>query len=109
MATEPQTTTAAPPPPPFTDNPNIAETFADALQSVGIGNGVITLTFAVTRTEDGKPPRLARSTAARLVLPFPAAIELLQKLNAVLTALQQQAAAASAPAADPAAAAKGKK
>jgi len=108
MATQPQTTATVPSPPPYTDNPVIAETFADALQSVGIGNGVITLTFAVTRTSEGNPPKLARSTASRLVLPFPAAIELLQKLNAVLTALQQQAAA-SAPPADPATAPKGKK
>jgi hypothetical protein len=85
-----------PSPPPFIDNPNIAETFADGLQSVGLGNGVITLTFAVTRTEDGKPPKLTRSTAARLVLTLPGAVELLQKLNTVLSMLQQQAAASAA-------------
>jgi hypothetical protein len=95
MATSPPPP-SPPAPPPYTDNPNIAETFADGLQSVGLGNGIITLTFAVTRTEDGKPPRLTRSTAARLVLTLPSAIELLQKLNAVMTALQQQAAAAGA-------------
>lgn len=95
-----------PSPPPFIDNPNIAETFADGLQSVGVGNGVITLTFAVTRTEDGKPPKLTRSTAARLVLTLPGAVELLQKLNTVLGMLQQQAAAASAAANAPATAPK---
>jgi|SRR5579862_3062814 len=93
-----------PAPPPFIDNPNVAETFADGLQTVGIGNGIITLTFGVTRTEDGKPPKLTRSTAARLVLTLPAAVEVLQKLNAVMSMLQQQAAAgaaAHAPAAAP--------
>ena len=104
MATQPPP--SAPLPPPYIDNPNIAETYADSLQTVGIGNGVIMLTFGVTRTEDGKPPKLTRSTAARLVLTLPGAVELLQKLNAVLTALQQQAAAASAPAHAPALAAK---
>ncbi len=101
-----------PSPPPYIDNPNIAETFADAFQSVGVGNGVLALTFAVTRTEEATPPKLVRSTAARLVLPFPTAIDLLQKLNAVLTALQQQAAAAStaaAPVTEPAPAPKAKK
>jgi hypothetical protein len=102
-----QSPPAPPPsPPPFIDNPNIAETFADGLQSVGLGNGIITLTFAVTRTEDGKPPKLTRSTAARLVLTLPGAIELLQKLNAVMAMLQQQAAAANAAAHPPATAPK---
>jgi hypothetical protein len=88
---------AAPPaPPPFVDNPNVGETFADGLQSVGIGSGFLTFTFAVTRTEDGKPPKLTRSPAARLVLTLAGALELHQKLTAVLTMLQQQGAAAAA-------------
>jgi len=91
MAQQPPSTTP-PAPPPFIDNVNIAETFADSLQSVGIGNGVLTLTFAVTRTEDGKPPKLTRTPAARLVLTFPGAVELHQKLTAVLNMLQQSAA-----------------
>src|SRR5579863_1943917 len=94
---------ATPPaPPPFVDNPNVGETFADGLQSVGIGSGFVTFTFAVTRTEDGKPPKLTRSPAARLVLTMGGALELHQKLTAVLTMLQQQAAAAAqAPASAP--------
>ena len=107
MATQPPP--SAPPPPAYIDNPNVGETFADCLQTVGVGNGVIMLTFGVTRSEDAKPPRLTRSTAARLVLTFPGALELLQKLNAVLTALQQQATAAAVPTHAPAAAPAAKK
>jgi hypothetical protein len=93
MAQQP-TAPTPPAPPPFIDNPNIAETFADSLQTIGIGSGVLTLTFAVTRTEDGKPPKLTRSPAARLVLTLPGAIELQQKLSAVLNMLQQSVAQA---------------
>jgi hypothetical protein len=80
-----------PTPPVFVENPNIAETFADSLHTIGLGSGVITLTFAVTRTEDGKPPKLTRTPAARLVLTLPGAVELHQKLSTVLTMLQQSA------------------
>jgi hypothetical protein len=99
MAQQPQSATP-PTPPPFVENPNVVETFADSLHTVGIGSGVVTLTFAVTRTEDGKPPKLLRTPAARLVLTLPAAVELQQKISAVLTMLQQSAqnaATASAP------------
>ena len=110
MATQP-TPPAPPVPPPFIDNPNVAETFVDSLQTVGVGSGVIMLTFGVTRTEEGRPPKLTRSTAARLVLTLSAAVELHQKVGAVLNALQQQiaqaqAAVASAPTHAPAPAAK---
>jgi len=90
-----------PSPPQYVDNPNVSETFADGLHSVGINGGVIALTFSVTRTEDGNPPKLSRAPAARLVLTLPGAIELHQKLNAVLTMLQQQSAAATAAATTP--------
>ena len=99
MAQQPPAPTPAPTLPPFVDNPNIAETFADGLQFIGIGNGFLTLTFAVTRTEEGKPPKLTRATASRLVLTLPAAVELHQKVGAVLNALQQQIAQAQAAAA----------
>lgn len=89
--------------PPFIENPNVAETFADALHTIGLGSGVITLTFSVTRSEEANPPKLTRSPAARLVLTLPGAVELHQKLTAVLTMLQQQSAAAAgnAPGATP--------
>jgi len=104
MAKQPTPSPAATPPapPPFVDNPNVGETFADSLQSVGIGSGFLTFTFAVTRTEDGKPPKLTRSPAARLVLTLAGTLELHQKLTAVLTMLQQQGAAAAAAAQAPA-------
>ena len=88
MAQQP---TTPPTPPPYVENPAVSETFADSLHTVGIGSGVVTLTFAVTRTEDGKPPKLLRTPAARLVLTLPAAVELQQKLSAVLNMLQQTA------------------
>lgn len=96
MAQQPPTPSTPPTPPPFIENQQIAETFADGLHTVGIGSGVLTLTFSVTRTEDGKPPKLTRSPAARLVLTLPGAIELHQKLSAVLAMLQQSANAAAA-------------
>jgi len=83
-------------PPPFIDNPSVVETFADSLQMVSLGNGVISLTFTVTRTEDAKPPKLTRNAAARLVVTLPAAIDLHQKLSAVLQALQQSVQANAA-------------
>lgn len=86
----------APTLPPFVDNPNVGEIFADGLHMVGLGNGVITLTFSVTRSEDTKPPKLMRAPATRLVLTLQGAVELHQKLSAVLTMLQQQSAAAGA-------------
>src|SRR5579862_205483 len=91
----PQAQAAAPV---FIENHNVGEIFADSLHTVGIGSGVITLTFSVTRTEDGKPPKLTRAPATRLVLTLPGAIELQQKLSAVLTMLQQSMAQAAAPA-----------
>jgi len=90
-----------PAPPPYVDNPNIAETFADGLHTIGLGSGVITLTFSVTRSEDGKPPKLTRSPASRLVLTLQGAVELHQKLSTVLTMLQQQQNAAMAAATAP--------
>lgn len=99
-AAQPATATA-PTLPPFVENPNIGETFADGLHMVGIGSGVITLTFSVTRSEDGKPPKLTRAPASRLVLTLPGAVELHQKLSAVLHMIQQQSAAAAAAATAP--------
>lgn len=100
MAQQPQSPTP-PAPPPYVDNPAITETFADSLYTVGIGSGVITLTFAVTRTEDGKPPKLSRTSAARLVLTLPGAVELHQKLTTVLAMLQQSVQQHAAAAANP--------
>jgi hypothetical protein len=102
MAQQPPASTSPAPSPPFIENHNIAETFADSIHTIGIGSGVITLTFTVTRTEDGKPPKLTRAPAARLVLTLPGAVELQQKLGAVLTMLQQSVAqSAQAPAGAP--------
>jgi len=97
---KPATPPAAPNLPPFIEDPTLRETFADGLHMIGLGAGVITLTFSVTRSEDGKPPKITRAPASRLVLTLPGAIELHQKLGTVLNMLhQQQAAAASAAAA----------
>jgi hypothetical protein len=87
---------AGPAKPQFIDRPEIGEVFADDIQSVSVGGGVVTLTFTVLRQREESPPALARVLAGRTVLTLPTAIELHRRLGGVLAALQTRAQAGPA-------------
>ncbi len=64
-------------PPPVVEDPSIREIFSDNFVGVVIGNGNLTMTFAVLRAEHSKvPPANIRQVVARLVLPIHAVAEM---------------------------------
>ena len=76
------------------DRPEMPETFADSVHSLVFDGQTFRIDLAVTRIEQsGAKPGAAkgrRYTACRLVLPPKAALELTQKLNGMLKAMQKQ-------------------
>lgn len=78
------------PAPPYVDRPEIDECYADGVQSMGVVNGNFMITMYVIRGEQDLPTMMKRVTAARLVIPPKAAIELHEKLTAMLKAMKQQ-------------------
>ena len=77
--------------PPFVNRPEISETFADGIDAISAGAGVVSIALTVTRTEQGNPPTFSRVLSHRLVMTLPAAAALYQRLGAMLTTLQNQA------------------
>ena len=77
----------------YVDPPHISEIFADSLERIRFDGQALRLEFCVTRTDEPKanqPIGGKKYTACRLVLPPNGLIELFDKLNAMISALEQQ-------------------
>ena len=76
----------------YLDRPEITETFADAVSGVVFDGQTLRLEFAVTRLDEIKPnlPITGRRyPACRVVLPTTAAIDLINRMQQIATALAQ--------------------
>ena len=76
----------------YVDRPELAETFADSISHLSFDGQSLRIEFAVTRMDDAKPntPLTGRRyPAARLVLPPGAAVELINRMQQIATALTQ--------------------
>jgi hypothetical protein len=84
------------------DRPEVAETFADSITSLVFDGQSLRIEFGVTRLDEVKPnmPITGRRyTACRLVLPPAAAVDLINRMQQIGTALTQ--AGVTRPAARP--------
>jgi len=76
----------------YIDRPDIAETFADSVAGVVFDGQTLRLEFAVTRLDEVKPntPITGRRyPACRVALPPAAAIDLINRMQQIATALAQ--------------------
>jgi hypothetical protein len=76
----------------YLDRPEIAETFADSVAGVVFDGQTLRLEFAVTRLDEVKPnaPITGRRyPTCRIVLPPTAAIDLINRMQQIATALAQ--------------------
>jgi hypothetical protein len=76
----------------YVDRPELAETFADSISHLSFDGQSLRIEFAVTRMDDAKPNTALtgrRYPAARLVLPPGAAVELINRMQQIATALTQ--------------------
>jgi hypothetical protein len=74
------------------DRPDLDETFADAMTLSTFDGTATRLTFCVSRMQDpqaGKPAQFKRYPVARLVLTPHATVELFNRLNQMMGALQK--------------------
>jgi hypothetical protein len=76
----------------YVDRPDVAETFADAVSGLVFDGQTLRIEFAVTRLDEvktGTPITGRRYPACRVVLPPAAAIELINRMQQITTALTQ--------------------
>jgi len=76
----------------FIDNPAIVETFADSINAFSFDGQTMRIEFCTTRLDEPKPqnPQTAtRHPICRLVLTPTAALDLFNKLQKLVTALEQ--------------------
>jgi hypothetical protein len=74
------------------DRPEVAETFADSITSLVFDGQSLRIEFGVTRLDEVKanmPITGRRYTACRLVLPPAAAVDLINRMQQIGTALTQ--------------------
>jgi hypothetical protein len=82
------------------DRPEIAETFADAINGVVFDGQTLRIEFAVTRLDEVKantPISGRRYPACRMVLPPTAAIDLINRMQQIAAALAQAGKVKAAP------------
>jgi hypothetical protein len=75
------------------DRPEVAETFADSITSLACGGQSLPIEFGVTRLDEVKPnvPITGRRyTACRLVLSPSAAVDIINRMQQIGTALTRQ-------------------
>jgi hypothetical protein len=87
---QPQVTTATPQLT-YVDRPEVSETFADSMWRVNFENSLVKMEFAVNRMDDpngAAAPTGRVMTACRIVIPLAAMMDMLGKLQAMLTQLQ---------------------
>jgi len=76
----------------YLDRPDMAETFADSLTGLRFDGQTLRIEFGVTRMDSvqaNAPITGRRYPACRLVLPPAAAVELINKMQQIATALRQ--------------------
>jgi hypothetical protein len=74
------------------DRPEIEETFADSMALSTFDGAAARLTFCVSRMQDpqaGKPAQFKRYPVCRMVLTPDATVELFNRLNQMMGALQK--------------------
>jgi len=79
----------------FVDRPELSETFADSFQSITFDGQTLRIEFCTTRLDKPKlsePPTGRKYPVCRLVLTPTAAIALFNKLQQVMSALEQSGA-----------------
>jgi hypothetical protein len=76
----------------YVDRPDCMETFADSISGLSFDGQALRIEFAVTRMDDVKanaPMTGRRMPACRLVLPPAAAVELINRMQQIASALTQ--------------------
>jgi hypothetical protein len=84
----------------FVDRPEISETFADSIHSLNFDGQAMRIIFCTTRFDEPKPPKpptAAQFPICRLVLTPVAALDLFNKLQQVIKALEQSGAVTRGP------------
>ena len=84
----------------YLDRPEITETFADSVTGVVFDGQTLRLEFAVTRLDEIKPDTPItgrRYPTCRVVLPPMAAIDLINRMQQIATALTQAGVTRTAP------------
>jgi hypothetical protein len=84
----------------YVDRPDLEETFADSVSGLLFDGQMLRLEFAVTRLDEVKPntPLTGRRyPACRVVLPPAAAIDLINRMQQIATALTQAGVVKSTP------------
>jgi hypothetical protein len=79
----------------FLDRLDVSETFADSIRAIGFDGQTMRLELCVTRMEHAQPPNPpsgCQYPVCRLVLTPTAAIDLFNKLQRIMTALEQSGA-----------------
>ncbi len=84
----------------YLDHPNMTETFADSITGLIFDGQTLRIEFGVTRFDEVKPNTQIsgrRYPACRLVLPPAAAVELINRMQQIATALTQSGVVKAAP------------
>ena len=96
----------------YQDRPELAETFADAVQNLTFDGRTLRLEFCVARLDDPDPKaktRTGRSVpVVRLVLDLDGAVDMFNKVNSLQAALESRGVISSSAKAAPAPAPTGK-
>jgi hypothetical protein len=77
----------------FNDRPELPETFADSVRGLIFDGHTMRIEFCVTRVDPPQPqqdPVARQYPACRLVLPPNAAVDLFNKLQQILQALEKE-------------------
>jgi len=73
----------------FIDRPEVSETFADSIRSLSFDGQTMRIDFCTTRLDQPKPPTARQYPICRLVLTPAAAIDLFNKLQQIVNALEK--------------------
>jgi hypothetical protein len=79
----------------YKDIPSVAETFADGLHLLTVDATTARMTLTVSRGDEPKPnykgpPTGQKATAARIVMPVPALLNLYNQLSQLVMGLEAQ-------------------
>ena len=77
----------------YVDRPEISETYVDTLEKMVFDGQTLRMEFCVNRMNEPKPPNPPtgkKYTACRLVLPPMGLIEMTNKLNGIVAAMEKQ-------------------
>lgn len=77
----------------YADRPEILETYADTLEKLSIDSQTLRLEFCVTRMNEPQPPKPLtgkKYTSCRLVMPPSGLLDMFNKLNNLISLLEQQ-------------------